>query len=280
MTLVDNSGDDPDRIEADLERNRSGLASALDELTNRASVDYVAREALDWFKVNTAEATRSLDRAMRTNPMAFALVGAGVAWMVLGGRGKDEAVDDPDLQWHSHLGALRDKAKDTLARLEEEARSGVDSLKSGLQGQMEQVRDFAAERAQVIEGFALDLKSAIAAGLDHLTEGARDKVMQARQESYSALLRAERVVKGGGREARVLVQDHPVAVGAAALAIGAAAGVAFLHAGQAERRNDPGWWAQKVTPAKADPMRRAGGVSSGVSTGGAGAVNAGRDPMI
>lgn len=270
MTLVDDNRDGTGRIEADLEKNRSGLASALDELTNRASVDYVAREALDLFKVNTTEATRSLDRAIRANPMAFALVGAGVAWMVLGGRGGN-TVDDPNPDWHSHLGGLRDKARDTLSRLEEEARTGMDSLKSGLQGQMEQVRDFAAERAAVIEGFASDLKSAIASGLDHLTEGARETVMQARQESYSALLRAERVVKGGGREAQALVHDHPVAVGAVALAIGAAAGMAFMRAGQAERRNDPGWWARKVTPAKADPMRPTGGVS----TGGAGAVNTG-----
>lgn len=267
MTLVDDTRDGTGRIEADLEKNRSGLASALDELTNRASVDYVAREALDLFKVNSTEATRSLDRAIRANPMAFALVGAGVAWMMLGGRG--DKVDDPDPEWHSHLGGLRDKARDTLARLEDEARTGMDSLKSGLQGQMEQVRDFAAERAAVIEGFASDLKAAIASGLDHLAEGTREKVMQTRQESYSALLRAERVVKGGGREAQALVHDHPVAVGAVALAIGAAAGMAFMRAGQAERRNDPGWWARKVTPAKADPMRPTGGVS----TGGAGAVN-------
>ncbi|OYU17550.1 MAG: hypothetical protein CFE34_15125 [Rhodobacteraceae bacterium PARR1] len=275
MTLVDDY-DRPDRIEADLEKNRNGLASALDELTNRASVDYVAREALGLFKVNTAEATRSLDRAMRSNPMAFALMGAGVVWMVLGGQGKTKAVTDPNPEWHSHLGSMRDKARDTLARLEDEARSGMDSLKSGLQDQMGQVRDFAAERAQVIEDFASDLKSAIASGLEHLTESARDGVMQARQESYSALFRAERVVKGGTREAVALVEEHPVATGAVALAIGAVAGMAFLRSGEAERHNDPGWWADKVTPAKANPLRPTGGVS----TGGPATHNAGREPMM
>lgn len=270
MTLVENY-DDPDRIEADLAENRSGLASALDELTQRASVDYVAREALGLLKVNTQEATRSLDRAIRSNPMAFALVGAGVAWMLLGNRGGNGSMrvaDDPDPEWHSHLGTLRDKARDTLVRLEDEAKSGVDHLKAGLSDQMGQVRDFAAERAKVIEDFAGELKSAIASGLENMTGTAREKVMQARQDSYSALLRAERVVKdsvqGKGREAVALVEDHPIATGAIALAVGAVAGIAFLRSGEAERRNDPGWWARQSRPVPPRPA------SGGVTTGGAG----------
>ena len=270
MTLVDNH-DRPDQIEADLEKNRNGLASALDELTNRASVDYVAREALGLIKVNTAEATRSLDRMMRANPMAFALVGAGVAWMVLGGKDKDKTAADPNPEWHGHLASLRDQARDTLLRLEEEARSGMDSLKSGIQDQMGQVRDYAAERAQVIETFATDLKDAIAAGLDDLAEGTWERVMQARQESYAALLRAEHMVKDGARDAVAMVDDHPIATGAVALAIGAVAGMAFLRAGEADHRNQPGWWAEKAE----GPQRRTGGVSTGGAVG-----HAGRAPMV
>lgn len=242
---------DPEEIEAGLERTRSGLASTLDELSHRASVDYIAREALGMLKINTADATHSLDRAIRANPMAFVLIGAGVAWMAIGGKSSDGAArghradglhaDDPDPDWHSGLSRLRMKARETLGRIDSEARSSVGSLKSNLSDQVEQVRDFAAERAQVIEGFAADLKAAIANGLEHLSETARATVMQARQESYSALLRAERVVKGGGREAVAVVEEHPLAVGAVALAIGAVAGIAFLKAGEADR-NSPAYW--------------------------------------
>ncbi|AWB50607.1 hypothetical protein HYN69_18575 (plasmid) [Gemmobacter aquarius] len=75
---------DPRDIEADLEQVRSGLASDLDELSNRASIDYVAREALGMLKLNTTDATRTIDRAMRDNPVAFGLIGLGLAWMVMG----------------------------------------------------------------------------------------------------------------------------------------------------------------------------------------------------
>lgn len=246
---------DPEEIEAGLERTRSGLASTLDELSHRASVDYIAREALGMLKINTADATHSLDRAIRANPMAFVLIGAGVAWMAFGGKSSGNGSttagrsgsypaglhDDPDPEWHSGLSRLRMKARDTLGRIDMEARNSASSLKSNLSEQVGQVRDYAAERAQVIEGFAADLKSAIANGLEHLSETARATVMQARQESYSALLRAERVVKGGGREAVAVVEEHPLAVGAVAVAIGAVAGIAFMKAGQADR-NDPSYW--------------------------------------
>jgi hypothetical protein len=245
---------DPDAIEAGLERNRSGLATALDELTQRASVDYIAREALGMLKVNTADATQSLDRAIRANPAAFALVGIGLAWMILGGRSQDGEgragwsghdaqagglhADDPNPDWHSHLGALRGKARAALDQIDHEARSSVQSLKSTIADQVGQVRDFAAERAQVVESFAADMKEAVADGLDHLSASARAAVMQARQESYAALLRAERVVKGGTRKAVAVIEEHPVAVGAAALAVGAVAGIALMRSGDADR-NDP-----------------------------------------
>lgn len=244
---------DPDEIEAGLERNRSGLATALDELTHRASVDYIAREALGILKVNTADATHSLDRAIRANPVAFTLVGVGLAWMMFGGKstganGHDRDwqsqglhADDPNPEWHSHLGELRDKARAALGQIDHEARSSVQSLKSNLSSQVGEVRDYAAERARVIEDFAADLKAAVADGLEHLSETARARVIQARQESYSALLRAERVVKGGAREAVHVIEEHPVAVGAAALAIGAVAGMALLRSGDTDR-NSPSYW--------------------------------------
>lgn len=241
--------DTPREIEADLEQVRSGLASDLDELSNRASIDYVAREALGMLKINTSDATRTVDRAMRDNPVAFGLVGLGLAWMVLGGKkGSNKAqtgfnlhADDPDPQWHHAVGSLREKAMEALSRIESEARSAAGSLQSKLSDQVETVRDYAAERAQVVEDFTSDLRQNIAQGLDHLGENAREQVMAAREQSYAAWLRAERVVKGGTREVVTLVEEHPVAVGAVALAIGAVAGMAFLKSGE-EDRNTPAAW--------------------------------------
>jgi ElaB/YqjD/DUF883 family membrane-anchored ribosome-binding protein len=77
---------DPREIEADLERERASLASTLDALSDRVSVDNLAKEALGMLRSYSGTATTSIDHAVRANPLAVALIGAGVAWMFLGSK--------------------------------------------------------------------------------------------------------------------------------------------------------------------------------------------------
>ncbi|WP_176559342.1 DUF3618 domain-containing protein [Rubellimicrobium roseum] len=75
---------DPRDIEADLERERAALASTLDTLSDRVSVDNLAKEALGMLKSHAGSATHTIDHAVRANPLAVALIGAGIAWMFVG----------------------------------------------------------------------------------------------------------------------------------------------------------------------------------------------------
>jgi hypothetical protein len=77
---------DPREIEADLERERAALANTLDTLSDRVSVDNLAKEALGMIKTHAGTATSSIDHVVRANPLAVALIGAGVAWMFLGNK--------------------------------------------------------------------------------------------------------------------------------------------------------------------------------------------------
>jgi gas vesicle protein len=77
---------DPRAIEADLERERAALATTLDTLSDRVSVDNLAKEALGMIRSHAGTATTTIDHAVRANPLAVALIGAGVAWMFLGPR--------------------------------------------------------------------------------------------------------------------------------------------------------------------------------------------------
>jgi ElaB/YqjD/DUF883 family membrane-anchored ribosome-binding protein len=77
---------DPRDIEADLEKERAALASTLDTLSDRVSVDNLAKEALGMLRSRAGTATTSIDHAVRANPVAAALIGAGIAWMFLGPR--------------------------------------------------------------------------------------------------------------------------------------------------------------------------------------------------
>ncbi len=79
------SSTDPREIEAELERDRAELASTLDELSDRVSVDSLARDALNSVKSYAGSYTSTLDGAVRTNPVAVAMVGAGLAWLAFSG---------------------------------------------------------------------------------------------------------------------------------------------------------------------------------------------------
>lgn len=273
MTPAD---DTPRQIEAGLERDRSALASTLDELTHRASIDYIAREALGMIRINTSDMTRTTERALRDNPVAFGLIGLGLAWLMLGGKDKSAHrhrlhADDPDPDWHRNMDSLRARARDALARIEDEARSSVNSLQS-------QVRDYAAERAQVLEDFTRDFRQSLSDGLEHLTDSAREQVIAARQQAYAAWLRAERMVRGGTREVVAVVEDHPVASGAVALAAGAAVGIAVMKAGAEDRAASTGSRARSGHShgrwTRHRPAIHSGGLEGEhpVSTGGAGSV--------
>lgn len=77
---------DPRDIEADLERERASLANTLDALSDRVSVDNLAKEALGMLRSHAGTATTTIDHAVRAHPLAVGLIGAGIAWMFLGPR--------------------------------------------------------------------------------------------------------------------------------------------------------------------------------------------------
>lgn len=87
---------DPSAIEAELERDRAALASTLDTLSDRVSVDSLAKDALGMLRRNAGSGVSSVDRVVRTNPVAVALIGAGVAWMFLGPRLQGSSSSDAD----------------------------------------------------------------------------------------------------------------------------------------------------------------------------------------
>lgn len=224
------------RIEADIEQDRAKLASTLDALQDRISVDTLAQDALGMLRANTESYTRSIDHAVRANPMALTLVGVGLAWLVFGSRKaalpdktKLEAIsaweddggparpsDEQHDDWLLESDGLRKRASETLKRLEVEARDIT-------QG----VRDFAAERAAVVAEFGAGLHRSLRSGLDDLNSAAQGRIVIAREAAYAARIRVERLGKITPREAGRMIEDHPMVTGAVLLALGAALGAAL-----------------------------------------------------
>ena len=217
------------RIENELEVERTRLAKALEALQDRISPAALLQE-------NLHLPLEALDRAVRRNPMAVALAGAGLAWLLLGRKGepadvkaeklmlkRDELVrwedeggppppeaEDQD-DWMDEAEALRQRALASLGRLDNAARSRLAS-----------VEEVARAKARVLADLADDLKTAMGRGISGLTEAAQAKIITAREKAWEARVSATQAASAG-------IERHPYASGLIALAAGAAVGAAFAQ---------------------------------------------------
>ncbi|MBV7411087.1 DUF3618 domain-containing protein [Maritimibacter sp. DP1N21-5] len=73
----------PEDIERDIERERAGLTNTLDDLQDRFSVESIARQVTDSFREHGGDLGRSVSDAVKRNPVALALTGVGLAWLMM-----------------------------------------------------------------------------------------------------------------------------------------------------------------------------------------------------
>lgn len=83
-----NEADNPERIEREIEQDRDALRRTLNDLQGELSLDGFTRRVTDQLRENGGEWADSISRAARANPVALALTGVGLAWLMFG-RGYD-----------------------------------------------------------------------------------------------------------------------------------------------------------------------------------------------
>lgn len=71
-------------IEADLAKNRVLLSRNLELLQHRFSFDGAVDAAKQAVTSNAGDISAAVSRAVRTNPLAVALIGAGLVWLATG----------------------------------------------------------------------------------------------------------------------------------------------------------------------------------------------------
>ncbi|MBC7737732.1 MAG: hypothetical protein H7245_11065 [Candidatus Saccharibacteria bacterium] len=217
-----------ERIAARLDHDRAALKASATELRSQLTLGTVTRKVAGVFAAGTWWSAGLVARGARANPFGFALIGAGLAWILHGPKWHAKPVPPVDTsrwegegglvvepveadQWSDELDTLRNLVSDQLRKLDLDARSGVTDTYGKL-------RDFAAERAEIVKQFASDLALTLGIGLENMSEIARSAAVKAREQSYVARIEAERLA----RKANRLTQDHPVMMVTAALGIGLA----------------------------------------------------------
>lgn len=256
---------DTEKLEEEVRARRSSVESTIEELRSRMSVGQIFDELSGYLREGpAADMTKNLGRQVRDNPLALGLVGAGIAWLMLGDTvregtrslrdGYDGDDGDPIYGRGRSYGRAAGEPRFTDAfppRAEGSSWSGMsaDGMRTDADsdepGLLDRAGDALSDVGGRIAGAAGSVSSAAgragssaydAAGT--LGEGARRYSHEAAEAAWRAEQAAMRGVSGIGREASRLgqkarrtfvdtLQEEPLVIGAVALAIGAAIGASL-----------------------------------------------------
>lgn len=196
--------DTADQIETDIAAERKALADSLSDLTDQFAPERLVQTVSDAVRSHGGDLVDGAVRGARENPVAVGLIGAGLAWLVLGGsRRTDVAEPKGDAP----------TAANAVAREASDAGSATRTA-------MSRARD-SAERT------AAQMRAALHDGTQGLSDVARDRVIAAREQALRAQTRIEAAARTASAGGQRLFVDQPLLVGAAVAAVGAAAALAL-----------------------------------------------------
>lgn len=228
-------------IESDIRQTRSRMDSTLDQLGERLTARSLLNSALDWWESHS-EGTRTSARVKDTyqtiihqvkdNPMPAMLVGAGIAWMLIGA-----AREEPEYEEYERPGRMRYRGIQRHP-LETESFTGGEAgghegeKQEGGPGLIEKAKDKLAEGKEAIAGAAETAKEKIS-GMGEAAQRATGEMRHRARESYS---RGRSMSRQMGRSLREgysssaerfedAVEEYPLAVGVGFAALGALVGL-------------------------------------------------------
>jgi len=255
------------QIEREVEGTRARLTNTIEELRDRVSPGQMMEEAVSYFRGSGGtELMQNLGRQVRDNPMPLLLIGAGVAWMMLGNRagGSANAYTSPSSttyrqpprplsgttphgpETHHLAGAPAYVPAGSSTSSSYSASSSTSStggLGDRVTGAMHDARDSVSSTASGLAARASDAASRVGEAASAAWDSAAGAAGSAQSRMYDARTRAadaayyqSRALRDQGRQGLdYIVRDQPLILGAVGLAVGAAIG-ALIPNTDAENR--------------------------------------------
>ena len=204
---------DPQQIAAQMDRDRAVLASSMTALRDRLTVDSLWGDAVAMAQRNAAPGVAALDHAIRANPLAVGLTGAGLiggglAWLIRGRRSQDDDAGPPlagakfeaMTRWEDEGGPVAPEAEPAVAFDEEwvveadgirqRAAALIAQIDHAARNRLAPAQDLARHRAEVLAALPKDVARAMSKGLGMVSDSARAKTLEARQAAYTARIAA------------------------------------------------------------------------------------------
>ena len=204
-----------ERLEREAEQNRARLAATLDELRERVTPGQVLDQLIEYAGDGAGgEIVRNLGQQVRRNPLSVAMVGAGLAWLMISNRPSDRAaeprVDDAERRAAARLAALSDRPTASVGGAATAAYRRVGEAASD-----------AAERAR--------------ASADSAYRSTSNAVSGAAHKASDTTAAVGRNAAAATRTLADFCNDQPLVIAGLGLALGAALGSA-LPSTETERR--------------------------------------------
>ena len=210
-----------EQLEREAEATRARIAATLAELRVRISPGHMLDEAIDYARDgNGADMVRNLGRQATDNPLPVALLGAGLAWLMLARRKSRDgravrttkgvgwvATTEP-----ARLNEMYDRTNRTSAMA-----SKMDKTTRRVSRKAEDATDTASEAATSAYGRATDMM---------------DRARETTTETYG---RARDAAMEGTRGLTKFMQEEPLVVAGLGIALGALVG-ALLPSTEVENR--------------------------------------------
>ncbi|HZF75358.1 MAG TPA: DUF3618 domain-containing protein [Acetobacteraceae bacterium] len=255
------------QIEREVEGTRARLTNTIEELRDRVSPGQMMEEAVSYFRGSGGnEMVQNLGRQLRDNPMPALLIGAGIAWMMLGSRSSANAYTSPSSTTYTqpprplsgttphgpetrHLAGAPAyvPASGSTSSSSYTSSSSTSSSGPGLgdrvTGAVHDARDGVSsaasglyERASDAAGRVGEAASAAWESATGAAGSAQARMSDARMRAADAAYYQSRALREQGRQGLdYVVRDQPLILGAIGLAVGAAVG-ALIPNTEAENR--------------------------------------------
>ncbi len=170
-------------IERDIEQERAALSQSLNALQEKFSVEGIARQLVDQVSRHGGDVAQSVGRSAKENPIALALTGIGLAWMMYGDCRRNSSNGTV-----SHTGSTS-SATDSLKHASGTIKGGASSATSSASSAMSSMGSAASDRwdrmsdqvdhlGRRTRASAEDMRRRLHEGPENMSAAARDRVVK------------------------------------------------------------------------------------------------------
>lgn len=204
------------QAEHEAESARARLEQSLAELRTSISPGNIFDETLNYARNNGGtEFARNLGRQARDNPLPVALIGAGIAWLIMTRKTGDDR--DIEQRYRAASGQFGEEVSETSG-------SAFAREASDLAGQAGSAFESARDRAASAFDSVTDTASRATRRMSDTASGTADSMRRGIHDARDRAADVSRKVRNG---VSTIVEEQPLVLGAVGLAIGAAMAAAF-----------------------------------------------------